>query len=188
MGNGEIPQFEPQSIPAGSRRATQASTLLLHEWAKMQPWDLPPIYELRLGPTTQNVPGIQLTPAIEAMLRRANWYADLVGMVGHELWVVEAKVVATPAAVGQLEFYRTLITSTPELGQWRDRLIVPILLVAVDDDAVHQFALGKGIRVEQFAPAWVENYLVQKHFRRRQINRVQASIDEAEAGAGQTEE
>ena len=176
MANDENLTITPQPIPDGTRRNTQASTRLLHEWAQMQPWESPPSYELRLGPTTQSVSGVQLTPAIEAMLRRANWYADLIGLVPHELLVVEAKVVANPAAIGQLEFYRTLISSTPALRSYLDRLIVPVLLVAVDDDAIHQWALSKGIRVAVYSPTWIENYLIQKHFRRRQLNAGNAAV------------
>ncbi len=170
MANDPNLTITPQPIPDGTRRNTQASTRLLHEWAQMQPWESPPSYELRLGPTTQSVAGVQLSPAIEAMLRRSNWYADLVGLVPHELLVIEAKVVANPAAIGQLEFYVTLISSTPALRNYLDRLIVPVLLVAVDDDAIHQWALSKGIRVATYAPSWIEDYLTQKHFRRRKIN------------------
>lgn len=180
MENDPNLQIVPQPIPDGTRRNTQASTRLLHEWAQMQPWESPPSYELRLGPTTGSVSGVPLSPALEAMLRRRNHYADLVGLVPHELLVIEAKVVIDAAAIGQLEWYMSLISSTPALRNYLDRLIVPVLLVAVDDEQMRMWALGKGIRVVTYAPSWIENYLVQKYYRRRQINAGIVTADEQE--------
>lgn len=164
----------PTAIPPGPRRNTQASTRLLHEWAQMQPWDAQPTYELRLGPTVTTTDGAPLTPQLEAMLRNRNWYADLVGSLSGELTVVEAKVVADFASIGQLEGYLTLVPSTPALRPFLNKPIRAVLLVAAADSAVTQQAINKGIRVEVFTPQWVQEYLTQKHFRRRSFAQAEA--------------
>jgi len=161
----------PTPIPPGRRRAIQASTTLLHEWAATQPWVAGPWYELRLGPTRMFSPYAQLTPQIEAMLRRSNWYADLVGVTATEVQVIEAKVVITPAAIGQLEHYVALVPGTEALRPYASRHVVPVLLVGVDDDVIHQMAVNKGIRVIVSSPSWLQEYLLSRYFRRRQLNR-----------------
>lgn len=177
MSDDGTPQITPSAIPPGPRRATMASTRLLHEWALTQPWDAQPVYELRLGPTQQSVNGAPLTPAIEAMLRNANWYADLVGTQQGELWVVEAKVVANFAAIGQLEGYVSLVPSTPSLHQFLNKPVRPVLLVGVSDSVVAQLAQNKGIRLIVFSPDWINEYLTAKHFRRRSFARVEEAGD-----------
>ncbi len=139
--------------------------MLLHEWSQLQPWDAGPWYEHRLGPTPL-VPGVlPVTPAIEGMLRRANRYADLVGIRGQSILVVEAKVVAEPGAISQLQHYVDLVRTTPLLSQWPGHVIEPVLLWAVDDPIIHQRATANGIRVELYAPVWVADYLASKFYR-----------------------
>lgn len=170
MADDEKVTISPTAITPGPRRATQASTRLLHEWAVMQPWDQQPFYELRLGQTKQHTNGLALTPELEEMLRNSNWYADLVGPSQGVLLVIEAKIVASPAAIGQLEHYVQLVWSTPKLREFLNRPIVPVLLCAVDDSMIHQSAMNKGIRIEVFSPPWIQEYLKTKHFRRRFSN------------------
>lgn len=169
MADDAPPTITPTAISPGPRRTTLNSTRLLHEWAVMQPWEEQPCYELRLGPTIGATNGLALTPETEAMVRTRNWYADLVGPLPGALAVVEAKMVIDNAAVGQLEGYVKLISSTPKLKNWLNRPIRPILLAAVDDSMVRQHAQQKGILVEIFSPPWTQAYLTQKYFRRRAV-------------------
>jgi hypothetical protein len=157
----------PGGVPDTPRRRIQASTRLLHEWSIMQPWDVPPTYELRLGPTPLTASAPTITPAIERMLRLFNRYADMVGITPTEIQVIEAKVVAEPGAISQLQHYVDLAYTTPILSQYPGRRIQGVLLFAVDDPIVRQRANAAGIRVTIFTPAWVQDYLNTKYFRRQ---------------------
>ena len=132
----------------------------------MQPWDVPPVYELRLGPTPLVANSPTITPAIEGMLRRSNRYADMVGITPTEIQVIEAKVVADPGAISQLQHYVDLVYTTPMLQQYPGRRIQGVLLFAVNDAIVAQRAVAAGLRVIIFTPAWVLDYLNLKYFRR----------------------
>jgi hypothetical protein len=167
MADEQSSQITPTPIPPGPRKNVQASTMLLHEWAQMQVWDSPPVYELRLGPTVMSTNGLPLTPKLENMLRVANRYADLVGPSQGRLLVVEAKVVADTAALGQLEGYRSLVPTTPALQQYRSLPIVAVLLCAVRDSLVDQMAQQKAIAVDVYSPAWIQEYLTAKYYKRR---------------------
>ena len=132
----------------------------------MQAWDVPPIYELRLGPTPLVANAPTITPAMEQMLRRFNRYADMVGITPTEIQVIEAKVVAEPGAISQLQHYIDLVYTTPLLQTYGNRRVQGVLLWAVDDAIVHQRAVAAGIRVVIFTPDWVQEYLNLKYFRR----------------------
>jgi len=135
----------------------------------MQPWDVPPIYELRLGPTPLSVNASVLTPAVEAMLRVFNRYADMIGITPTEIQVIEAKMVADPGAVSQLQHYVDLVHTTPLVRQYAPRSVQGVLLFAVNDPIVAQRANAAGLRVEIFTPAWTQEYLNLKYFRRQRI-------------------
>lgn len=167
MADDQSAQITPTPIPPGPRRNVQASTRLLHEWAAMQPWDSPPVYELRLGPTVMTTNGLELTPKLEAMIRVRNRYADLVGVSGGTLLIIEAKVVIDDASLGQIEGYLALVSSTPALKKYLTLPMCGVLLAALDDSLVRQRALQKGIRVEIYSPSWVQDYLTAKYYRRR---------------------
>src|SRR5712691_7231915 len=103
----------PVAVPDGPRRRTQASTRLLHEWSELQTWEATPTYEMRLGPTPLFAYTSSITPAVERMLRNSNRYADMVGVTATEVQVIEAKMVADPGAISQLQHYVRLIYTTP---------------------------------------------------------------------------
>lgn len=157
--------IQPVAIPDGPRRRTQASTMLLHEYAQKLWPDYPQFYEYRLGPTPLSVPGYPLTPAIQRMLRLANMYSDLIVVEPDTLRIVEAKVVGTPSAVSQLRAYASLVLNTPELAQYAGRRMVETHLWAVDHELAHQMATAAGQAVIIYTPTWIEDYLSQKYYR-----------------------
>jgi len=161
--------FQPGGVPDGARRRKQASTRLLHEWSIMQPWDFPPIYELRIGPTPLSVNAPVLTPSIERMLRNFNRFADMIGVTPTEIQVIEAKMVAEPGAISQLQHYVNLAHTTPLISQYPGRRIQGVLLFAVNDPIVFQAALAVGLRVVIFTPVWCNEYLNLKYFRRQAV-------------------
>lgn len=159
--------MRPEPIPLGIRRRTPASTMLLHEWVTARYANAQIFFELRLGPTQKHLVGVQVTPALEAMLRVANWYADCVIVTPTEGLVIEAKVDPDPGAIGQVLFYRTLIFSTPAMAPYRNISFEPVVLFAEDDSAVTPWARGLGCRVEIYTPPWIATYLQDRQFRNR---------------------
>jgi len=157
-------EITPGGVPPGKRARTQASTMLLQQWAATQTWLAPPVYEMRLGPTPLLNNGLPVTPRIANMLARANRYADLIGAVAGTILVVEAKVVATPAAISQLQLYVNLAYASPIRDQFPLLPITPVLVWAVDDPIVHQMAIAAGITVEVFSPPWVAAYLQNRFY------------------------
>ena len=159
--------MKPEGIPDGKRRRTNASTKLLHEWLTLRYPETVPMYELRLGPTEKHLLNREVSPALEAMLRNSNWFADAVLLLPSEGLVIEAKVDPEPGAVGQVLFYLRLLWRTPELSGSMHLPLVPVVLFAEDDSEVSAFARQLGCRVEIYTPDWIETYLVERQFQRR---------------------
>jgi len=159
--------MRPTPFPNGKRSRIPASSMLLQEWVTAKYPLAQVFYELRLGPTSKALVGVQVSPALEAMLRVSNWYADAVVITPTEGLVIEAKVDPDPGAVGQVLFYRTLIFATPSLQPYQRLNFQPVVLFAEDDSAVTPFARGLGCRVEIYTPTWIAQYLVNRQFRNR---------------------
>lgn len=128
----------------------------------MQPWEAGPWYELRLGPTPQIPNGQYVDPKYLPALRAFNRYADLVGISRGEIQVVEAKMMADPGAISQLQHYVDLVRTTPLIRTYPNQIVTPILLWAIDDPIISQRAQAAGIRVEIFTPPWVNEWLKRK--------------------------
>ena len=166
MANSDGNAITPGGVPDGKRRRTPASTRLLHEWSIMQPWIVPPTYELRLGPTPLEPGAPVVSPQIERMLRVFNRYSDLVGISATAIEVVEAKMVAEMGALSQLEHYVELVYAMGLPSQWPGKIVQGVLLWAVDDPIISQRAARYGFRVEIFAPAWTQDYLATRFYHR----------------------
>ena len=143
------------------------STELLREWAGVRYPGAPLWEQVRLGPTSAKVSGVTILPALEAMLRVELWYADGIILLPNEVLCIEAKVKASPGAIGQVLFYLRLMLSTPEVQPYLAIPFVPVVLFAEDDATVNQFARQMGVRVELYTPPWIQEYLTRVQFRTR---------------------
>ena len=161
------PTITPGGIPPGGRARIPASTMLLDEWVKLRYPKALVFYQLRLGPTSRTLLNVTVTPALDAMLRVANWYADVVILTESEGLIVEAKVEPRPEAVGQVLFYLRLYWSTPDLAQYSHLPFSPVVLFGESDQAVTDFARSLGVRVEIYTPVWIADYLNRQQFRGR---------------------
>lgn len=165
----ESPTITPGGVPQGERVSKFASTRLLHEWSQLQPWDYPPIYELRLGPTPLSAAANITDPKVEAMLRLFNRYADMVGITPTEIEVIEAKMRLDPGSLSQVEHYVDLVHYTDMLRAFAPRTIQPVILVAFDDPIIHQKANAKGIRVILYTPDWAKLWLDKRYSGRKSL-------------------
>lgn len=141
--------------------------MLLHEWVSMRYPRAMVFYQLRLGPTNRSLVNVEVTPALERMLRVANWYADAVILTESEGLMVEAKVEPNPSAIGQALFYLRLYWQTPELVSYSHLPFSCVALFAESDPAVTDFARSLGVRVEIYTPPWIAQYLERVQFRGR---------------------
>jgi hypothetical protein len=162
----ELQTRSPVSVP-GPKGRRPWSTMLIQQWAAAK-YPGKHLYEqVRLGPTSATLEGVQVSPALEAMLRVQNWYADGVIALPNEVLCIESKMQPTPGAVGQVLFYLREMPRTPELQNLLSIPFVPVVLFAESDPDVNNFARQLGCRVEIFTPTWIGDYLTQVQFRNR---------------------
>lgn len=163
---GSVSTRAPVSVPGPTGRRPW-STQLLRDWAsKRYPGEVLS-EQVRLGPTSSTLSGVEVSPALEAMLRVNNWFADGLIIRTTEVLLIESKMRANPSAVGQVLFYLRLGFSTPALQAAMSIPFVPVVLFAEDDAAVRVFAQTLGCRVEVYTPSWIADYLTQVQFRNR---------------------
>ena len=141
--------------------------MLLREWAARKYPGVKLHEQLRLGPTSNSLVGVQVSPALEAALRVQNWYADGLIVLPVEVLIIESKMAPSPSAAGQVLFYVRLARSTPALQAEVSKPFVPVVLAAEFDSAVAQFQNQLGCRVETYTPTWIADYLQSVQFRRR---------------------
>lgn len=156
----------PGGVPDGKRRRTPASTRLLHEWSIMQPWIVAPTYELRLGPTPLMPGAPVVSPEMQRMLTVFNRYSDMVGISADEIQIIEAKMVALPEAVGQLEDYVHLAYEMGLPSNWPGKRVQGVLVAAVYRPRTIEKAAQYGFRVEVFTPPWTQDYLATRFYHR----------------------
>jgi hypothetical protein len=149
--------------------------MLLREWAAAKYPGVVLREQLRLGPTESQLAGRTVSPAMQRMLSVYNWYSDGILVLDDQVLCIEAKIRATPAAVSQVEFYLQQMIRTAELQPFMNRPFVPVVLWAVDDPTVSNYARGRGVRVEVYTPSWIEDYLQQVLFRNRSTSPLKPS-------------
>jgi hypothetical protein len=146
----------------------QREMRLVTEWLQLTYPDAAYQVRVRLGSLPLNL-GTQDTDTPEARLVHnafARW-ADAVVFLQDRTLIVEAKLVAHPVALSQLELYLRLVRSSPFLNLREGVPIEPVLLYAVEDVLVSQLAREKGITLVQYYPAWVDESLQAMSRRKR---------------------
>lgn len=96
----------------------------------------------------------------------ARW-ADAIVELPDRTELVEAKIIAHPVAIGQLDLYAELLPLTPALSHRKHLPITKVLLYAVPDEMVLRQARRAGVMLEQYTAPWIDEYLSRQHARKR---------------------
>ena len=131
---------------------------LLNEWIDRFHSDKHVLTRVRLGAIRPELNLEGLTSSDLMMLGLHRRWADALIIEQHSKTVVEAKIVAQPVAVAQLELYAALINDTPELAEYRKLQTKLLLLCAVEDPVLTKIARDKGIEVSVYTPSWLNEY------------------------------
>jgi hypothetical protein len=107
-------------------------------------------------------PDLELTgysPAEARALGVWRRWADAVVVEADRVTIIEASVLPVIGKAAQLWLYMQLWPATPEHADIAGLPVSGLLLYAVPDPVINQFAVLLGMRVDLFRPAWVETYL-----------------------------
>src|SRR6185437_4759325 len=138
----------------GTQSNAQREVQLLAEWITT----LPPYFKsktrVRVGQEMLVFNGQPLTPArARAMLSWSDW-VDARVFTGSEVWVVEAKLVSTAGAYGQVLDYCNEYQTCDDYKQFAPAPIVPVVLAAALKQRTANFFAPLGVRTVIFAPTW----------------------------------
>ncbi len=149
-------------------RRHQVERRLVSEWLASRYPDDYTEQNVRLGSMPLEFGNQDLDPMEAKLVHNAfaRW-ADAIVYLDDRVIIVEGKIVAHPIALGQLRLYKRLLPFTPSIKLAPRAQIDLRLVYAVPDDLVVQMAREDGIEVEQFHPAWVDDYLATRFHRQR---------------------
>jgi len=153
------------------RVTKQLEAALLSEWsATLDPsWQWKT--QIRVGTVPLVYNGVVLSPAQRRNF--ANWsdWCDERIFTGSEIWIVEAKVVGTAGAYGQVLDYARQWPSSMDAEDYPGRPVLPVVLTAFEKPDTASYFGKFGVKTIIFTPSWAGNSLV---------NKIQASKDATE--------
>lgn len=152
----------------GPPRRHQVERRLVAEWLASRYPDAYTEQNVRLGSMPLEFGNQDLDPMEAKLVHNAfaRW-ADAIVYLDDRVIVVEGKIVAHPVALGQLQLYKRLLPFTPTIALAPRARIELRLVYGVPDELVVAMAREQGIEVEQFKPAWVDEYLNTRFHRQR---------------------
>lgn len=142
----------------------QLETQLLAEWWATLPASWPNKTHVNVGSQQLQYQGAPLTPARQRAFGVWNDWADMRLFTGSEIWLVEAKIVNTGAAYGQLLDYLNEYPSSADYQQFPVVNVVGIVVCAYQRSRTAALFSGYGIRTIVFTPSWAGETLANKVF------------------------
>jgi hypothetical protein len=142
----------------------QRETQLLAEWWATLPRGWKNKTHVNVGASQLFYQGQPLSAARQRAFGVWNDWADMRIFTGVEVWLVEAKIVNTGSAYGQLMDYRDEYPASDDYQQFAGAPIVPIVVCAYERRRTAGLFERMGIRTIVFTPSWAADTLVNKVF------------------------
>ena len=124
------------------------------------PYDLC-YFNFRLGGLPAQAEGFDIGDLSSNIWKVFNRYVDALVVQSDRLILLEAKILADLGAVSQLEYYSSLVKTTPELAQYLQLPVELHIVTASGDPAFIAFAQAKNIIVDIYRTQTAVDYLKQ---------------------------
>lgn len=157
--------------PRAKRNYEPREMRFLAEWIALFHSHSQVMTRVRLGAIRPELNHEGLNASDLKMIGLFRRWADAVIITRSHKTIVEAKIVAHPVAIAQLQLYASLIDQTPELEEFRQLPTKLLMLVAVEDPALTKIARNAGIEVTMYVPSWLNEYFVLLDARHRRAPR-----------------
>ncbi len=146
----------------GTNSNAQLETQLLTEWLASLPKAFPWKTHVRVGATPLISNGVVLSVAQQKAYEIWNDWADARVDTGAAIWIVEAKIVGTAGAYGQVMDYANEYPASMDARQFVGRHIQPLVLCAFEKPRTAAYFANFGVRTVVFTPAWAGTTLINK--------------------------
>lgn len=157
--------------PRAKRAYEPRELRLLSEWIAKFHSEKQVLTRVRLGAIRPDIDTSGLTTSDLMMLGLFRRWADAVIITPTHKTIIEAKIVAHPVAISQLQLYASLIDQTPELAEFRHLPTKLLMLVAVEDPPLTKIARNAGIEVTVYVPSWLDDYFAMLRPREKRAPR-----------------
>lgn len=117
------------------------------------------MFNVRLGGIPAKLEGVDIGGLSSNIYKVFNRYIDAVVILQNRLLLIEAKILADLGAVSQLEYYASLVQSTPELSQYSSLPLELHIVTASADPSFIGFATSKNITIDIYRPTYAAEYL-----------------------------
>jgi hypothetical protein len=148
----------------GTQSNAQREVQLLAEWLTTLPSWFKSKTHVNVGAAALQYNGARLTPAQQRMFGVWNDWADARVFTGTELWIVEAKIVGTGSAYGQVLDYCAEYPDSLDAREFQFATVVPLVVCAFDKPRTSQYFSRFGVRTVVFTPGWARESLAGKIF------------------------
>lgn len=144
---------------AGKRDWQPRELLMVTEYLAKNYNKYPSKTRVRLGsiPSELNKIGMDLSEQRMAGVWRR--WADAIVFRPRSVVIIEAAIKPDPGYVSKLQLYGRLFKHTPEFQPYALLPVTLELVYALRDEAVIQLAREAGIRVVEYKPPWLDEYL-----------------------------
>jgi len=143
----------------GKRNWQPRELLLVTEYLQKNYSKYPYQTRVRLGSTPERFKGMYTSQAQERAVGVWRRWADAIVFKPGEIIIIEAAIRVDPGDISKLKLYKSLFPHTPEFEPYANLPISLELVTGIPDEVVAHLAKQEGIRVVEFKPDWLEEYL-----------------------------
>jgi hypothetical protein len=116
-------------------------------------------YDQPLGEIPPDAPRAPTGQYLAGIARTSRPRADAIVIDDGVLWVIEGKIIDVSLGAGKLPMYERLVSTTPELAEYRDLPRKMLLISANPAQWSAQEALTHNINLVVYQPDWSKAYL-----------------------------
>lgn len=154
---------------AGPQGNNQREISLVTQWLSTLPDSFTKTTHIRVGAQNLVFQGPPLTPA--QAQRFASWqsWCDARVVTPSEVWIVEAKLVGTGGAYGQVLDYCNDYPLSADAREWPGRAIIPVVVCQAAEPRTMAYFATLGVRTIIFQPSWDFASALEKVFQGAEV-------------------
>lgn len=148
----------------GVQANAQREIQLLAEWLAQSSPTWKTKTHVRVGSESLCYNGVSVSMARARAFEVWSDWADARVFTGAELWIVEAKLVGTAGAYGQVLDYANQYPKSADAAQFGGYAVIPVVLCAAEKVTTRTYFATFGVRTIVFTPTWAIHSVETKMF------------------------
>lgn len=146
-----------------ARKTRQVETRMVSEYLLSAYANFPTRTAVPLGKVSESLMASWGYQKAIRMSRPGRPEVDALVFLPNYLVIVEAKVWNVINGCAKLPLYQSLIPTTPELAEYKNREVIKELVVGWTNDNLETMAKSNGVRIRVFCPDWLKEVVDGMH-------------------------